>query len=87
MFVTAACDDECTGVLLDDLEKIHNHFLSVNLSSVAMAPYRQLVLLENRTKDVQVNTHTHTTWGRPLLVWNSMFRCSTRYDDVHLGSV
>uniref|UniRef100_A0A671TW87 Laminin, alpha 1 n=1 Tax=Sparus aurata TaxID=8175 RepID=A0A671TW87_SPAAU len=72
-----SCDDECTGVLLDDLEKIHNHFLSVNLSSVAMAPYRQLVLLENRTKDVQVNTHTHTTWGRPLLVWNSMFRCST----------
>ncbi|XP_030253759.1 laminin subunit alpha-1 isoform X2 [Sparus aurata] len=49
-----SCDDECTGVLLDDLEKIHNHFLSVNLSSVAMAPYRQLVLLENRTKDVQV---------------------------------
>ena len=58
VFVTAACDDECTGILLDDLEKIHNHFLSVNLSSIAMAPYRQLVLLENRTQDIQVNTHT-----------------------------
>lgn len=51
-----ACDDECTGILLDDLEKIHNHFLSVNLSGVAMAPYRQLMLLENHTRDIQVNT-------------------------------
>ncbi|XP_073344237.1 laminin subunit alpha-1 [Pagrus major] len=49
-----SCDDECTGVLLDDLEKIHDHLLSVNLSGVAMAPYRQLVLLENQTRDVQV---------------------------------
>ncbi|XP_044032400.1 laminin subunit alpha-1 isoform X1 [Siniperca chuatsi] len=49
-----SCDDECTGVLLDDLEKIHNHFLSVNLSAIAMAPYSQLVLLENQTRDIQV---------------------------------
>ncbi|KAF1373388.1 hypothetical protein PFLUV_G00260050 [Perca fluviatilis] len=48
-----SCDDECTGVLLDDLEQIHNDFLSVNLSAVAMAPYRQLVLLENTTRDIQ----------------------------------
>uniref|UniRef100_A0A8P4GKR4 Laminin, alpha 1 n=1 Tax=Dicentrarchus labrax TaxID=13489 RepID=A0A8P4GKR4_DICLA len=50
-----SCDDECTGVLLDDLEKIYNHFLSVNLSGVAMAPYHQLVLLQNQTTDAQVN--------------------------------
>ncbi|XP_051240878.1 laminin subunit alpha-1 isoform X1 [Dicentrarchus labrax] len=49
-----SCDDECTGVLLDDLEKIYNHFLSVNLSGVAMAPYHQLVLLQNQTTDAQV---------------------------------
>uniref|UniRef100_UPI0037E85A5F laminin subunit alpha-1 n=1 Tax=Semicossyphus pulcher TaxID=241346 RepID=UPI0037E85A5F len=49
-----SCDDECSGVLLDDLEKVNNHFLSVNLSSIAMAPYRQLVMLENQTRDLQV---------------------------------
>nr|XP_046227110.1 laminin subunit alpha-1 [Scatophagus argus] len=49
-----SCDDDCTGVLLDDLEKTHNHFLSVNLSGFAMAPYRQLVLLEKQTRDIQV---------------------------------
>ncbi|XP_070709007.1 laminin subunit alpha-1 [Pempheris klunzingeri] len=53
-----SCNDECTGVLLDDLGKMHNHFLSVNLSGIAMAPYRQLALLENQTRDMQVNTHT-----------------------------
>ncbi|XP_078018932.1 laminin subunit alpha-1 [Epinephelus lanceolatus] len=49
-----SCDDKCSGVLLDDLEKLHNHFLSVNLSAVTMAPYRQLVLLENQTRVIQV---------------------------------
>ncbi|KAL7373886.1 hypothetical protein ABVT39_016658 [Epinephelus coioides] len=49
-----SCDDKCSGVLLDDLEKLHNHFLSVNLSAVTMAPYRQLVLLENHTRVIQV---------------------------------
>ncbi|XP_078100457.1 laminin subunit alpha-1 [Sander vitreus] len=48
-----SCDDECTGVLLDDLEQIHDDFMSVNLSAIAMAPYRQLVLLENTTRDIQ----------------------------------
>lgn len=55
-----ACDDECTGVLLDDLDKIENYFLSVNLSSVAMAPYSQLVKLENQTRKLQVHTRTYT---------------------------
>ncbi|KAG8009698.1 Laminin subunit alpha-1, partial [Nibea albiflora] len=49
-----SCDDKCSGVLLDELEKIHAHFLSVNLSAVAAAPYRQLVLLENQTSAIQV---------------------------------
>ncbi|XP_069033643.1 laminin subunit alpha-1 [Embiotoca jacksoni] len=56
-----SCDDECTGVLLDDLEKLHNHFLSVNLSSVAMAPYQQLVLLDNQTRDFQVLLSENTS--------------------------
>ncbi|KAJ4923847.1 hypothetical protein JOQ06_028102 [Pogonophryne albipinna] len=48
-----SCDDECTGMLLDDLQEVHDHFLSVNLSALAAAPYRQLVLLENRTRDLR----------------------------------
>ncbi|XP_061568927.1 laminin subunit alpha-1 [Cololabis saira] len=47
-----SCDDSCTGVLLDDLHNLHQRFLSV--SGVAMAPYRQLVLLQNHTKHLEV---------------------------------
>lgn len=53
--MSAACDDDCTGILLDDLDLIEKHFLSVNLSSATTAAYRQLVLLENRTRDLQVS--------------------------------
>nr|XP_057915603.1 laminin subunit alpha-1 isoform X1 [Doryrhamphus excisus] len=49
-----SCDDECTGVLLDDLDKLHERFSAINMSSIAMAPYRQLVALENHTRDMQV---------------------------------
>ncbi|KAM3860333.1 laminin subunit alpha-1 [Diretmus argenteus] len=48
-----SCDDRCTGRLLDDLDDLHHHFLSVNLSGVAMAPYSQLVALENQTRDLK----------------------------------
>lgn len=54
MFLPPACDDDCTGILLDDLQKIHNHFLSAKPGSVAMATHRQLVLLEKQSRDVQV---------------------------------
>ncbi|XP_029979690.1 laminin subunit alpha-1 [Sphaeramia orbicularis] len=49
-----SCDDECTGVLLDDLETISNHLLSVNLTGVTVAPIGQLVELETQTRGVQV---------------------------------
>ncbi|XP_056439932.1 laminin subunit alpha-1 [Gadus chalcogrammus] len=47
-----SCDDDCTGVLLDDLEALHVHFLSVNLTGVSLAPFSQLRALENRTSQV-----------------------------------
>jgi len=56
LFFTSACDDSCTGVLLDDLDKLHDHFLPVNLTQAAMAPYRQLFLLENRTQRLEVRS-------------------------------
>uniref|UniRef100_A0A3Q2V502 Laminin, alpha 1 n=1 Tax=Haplochromis burtoni TaxID=8153 RepID=A0A3Q2V502_HAPBU len=49
-----SCDDKCTGILLDDLDELHNHFLFFNLSTIAMSSYRQLWLLENQTREMQV---------------------------------
>ncbi|XP_055022543.1 laminin subunit alpha-1 [Boleophthalmus pectinirostris] len=48
-----SCNDECTGVLLDELDNLHFHLSSVNISSLLKAPYSQLVALENRTRTIQ----------------------------------
>uniref|UniRef100_A0A8C5AUH5 Laminin subunit alpha 1 n=1 Tax=Gadus morhua TaxID=8049 RepID=A0A8C5AUH5_GADMO len=64
-----SCDDDCTGVLLDDLEALHVHFLSVNLTGVSLAPFSQLRALENRTSQVHtvhtLTTHTGTHCTHP----------------------
>ncbi|XP_058485060.1 laminin subunit alpha-1 isoform X1 [Solea solea] len=44
------CEDGCVDVLLDDLDKLHNVFLSADVSGISMAPYGQLVALENQTR-------------------------------------
>uniref|UniRef100_A0A8C7L321 Laminin, alpha 1 n=1 Tax=Oncorhynchus kisutch TaxID=8019 RepID=A0A8C7L321_ONCKI len=49
-----SCDDECTGVLLDDLDALESSFLSVNLTGVILSPYSTLVSLENDTREVKV---------------------------------
>ncbi|XP_014912106.1 laminin subunit alpha-1 isoform X1 [Poecilia latipinna] len=61
-----SCADGCSAVLLDDLDRLNDHFLSVNLSAVAMAPYRQLVLLENQTKDFKVSVSPNRTGASHL---------------------
>ncbi|XP_039074653.1 laminin subunit alpha-1 isoform X2 [Hyaena hyaena] len=45
-----SCDDECVGVLLNDLDKIGNTILSVNLTGVIPVPSGILSDLENTTK-------------------------------------
>ncbi|KAM9552660.1 laminin subunit alpha-1-like isoform 1-T1 [Salvelinus alpinus] len=47
------CDDECTRVLLDDLDAVERSFLSVNLTGVILSPYSTLVNLENDTQEVK----------------------------------
>lgn len=65
MFLPAACDNECTGVLLDDLDMLHNRFLAVNVSNILMAPHSQLVMLGNRTRELQVQTQSPQGPGLP----------------------
>ncbi|XP_055037654.2 laminin subunit alpha-1 [Misgurnus anguillicaudatus] len=48
-----SCDDDCTGVLLDDLDALDGSITSLNLTGVVLAPYSQLLTLENRTREVK----------------------------------
>lgn len=52
--VCLACDDNCTGVLLDSLDELSKALLSVNLTGVARLPYGMLSELENTTKRLKV---------------------------------
>ncbi|XP_078599139.1 laminin subunit alpha-2-like isoform X15 [Branchiostoma floridae x Branchiostoma japonicum] len=47
------CDDECTGVLLDDMERLEALLQSRNLSGVFPAPWPTLMALENETLELQ----------------------------------
>lgn len=60
--VPAACDDSCTGVLLDDLEDVDGRLSTVNVSSLVVASYLQLAELEKQSRQLQV-----TAQHRPLL--------------------
>ncbi|XP_032149235.1 laminin subunit alpha-1 [Sapajus apella] len=48
-----SCDDECTGVLLNDLDEIGGAILSLNLTGIVPVPYGILSNLENTTKYLQ----------------------------------
>lgn len=51
-----ACDDECGGVLLNDMDHVGDAIVSVNLSGIIPVPYRILSNLENTTKYLRVGT-------------------------------
>ncbi|XP_032166436.1 laminin subunit alpha-1 [Mustela erminea] len=48
-----SCDDECVGVLLNDLGNIGDTILSVNLTGIIPVPYGILSTLENTTKSLR----------------------------------
>ena len=64
LFSLQACDDECVGALLDDLDTIGDAVLSLNLTGVSSAPYGVLSSLENTTKHFQVGTKGVEMVGR-----------------------
>ncbi|XP_033856869.3 laminin subunit alpha-1-like [Acipenser ruthenus] len=49
-----SCNDNCTGVLLNDLENLELSVQSVNLTGVILAPYSLLASLENTTDEIKM---------------------------------
>uniref|UniRef100_A0A8C8SNF8 Laminin subunit alpha-1 n=1 Tax=Pelusios castaneus TaxID=367368 RepID=A0A8C8SNF8_9SAUR len=49
-----SCDDDCTGVLLNDLDHLGKAICSINLTGVTFAPYGILADVENATKYLKV---------------------------------
>ncbi|XP_068794358.1 laminin subunit alpha-2 isoform X2 [Struthio camelus] len=47
------CDDECTGLLLSDLDRLNQMVMSVNFSGPLPAPYKMLHGFENTTQELK----------------------------------
>ncbi|NWI15207.1 LAMA2 protein, partial [Crypturellus soui] len=48
-----SCDDECTGLLLSDLDRLNQMVMSVNFSGPLPAPYKMLHGFENMTQELK----------------------------------
>ncbi|XP_026264666.2 laminin subunit alpha-1 [Urocitellus parryii] len=61
-----SCDDECAGVLLNDLDDVGNAILSMNLTGIFPVPHGILSNLENTTKYLQeslLKANTQKNWA------------------------
>lgn len=50
----SACDDACTGLILNDLDDLEKAMFLINISGAVLAPYGILADLENATKLLKV---------------------------------
>uniref|UniRef100_A0A8C8SLQ1 Laminin subunit alpha-2 n=1 Tax=Pelusios castaneus TaxID=367368 RepID=A0A8C8SLQ1_9SAUR len=58
-----SCDDDCTGVLLNDLDHLGKAICSINLTGVTFAPYGILADVENATKYLKL---VRQSFGNPV---------------------
>lgn len=66
LLVCPACDDECSGLLISDMDRLYRIITEVTLTTPLPPPYKMLYRFENMTEGLKVNstgrppTHTHT---------------------------
>uniref|UniRef100_A0A8C8SN99 Laminin subunit alpha-1 n=1 Tax=Pelusios castaneus TaxID=367368 RepID=A0A8C8SN99_9SAUR len=81
-----SCDDDCTGVLLNDLDHLGKAICSINLTGVTFAPYGILADVENATKYLKVKINNgHLGWQ----LYNATQRTAneSRYLTVFIDTV
>jgi hypothetical protein len=59
-----ACDDDCAGLLIRDMDRLHRIITSVNLTTPLPPPYKVLYRFENMTQELKVNRrHPNTSFS------------------------
>uniref|UniRef100_A0A8C8SLG0 Laminin subunit alpha-1 n=1 Tax=Pelusios castaneus TaxID=367368 RepID=A0A8C8SLG0_9SAUR len=85
-----SCDDDCTGVLLNDLDHLGKAICSINLTGVTFAPYGILADVENATKYLKVKINNgHLILERGWQLYNATQRTAneSRYLTVFIDTV
>lgn len=54
MFDSAACDDECSGLLISDMDRLYRIITDVTLTTPLPPPYKVLYRFENMTEELKV---------------------------------
>lgn len=52
--VFLACDDECTGLLISDMDRLYRIIADVTLTTPLPPPYKLLYRFENMTEELKV---------------------------------
>lgn len=55
-FFSLACDDECSGLLISDMDRLHRIIADVTLTTPLPPPYKVLYRFENMTEELKVKT-------------------------------
>lgn len=55
LFLSAACDDECSGLLISDMDRLYRIITDVTLTTPLPPPYKVLYRFENMTDELKVN--------------------------------
>lgn len=54
IFVSLACDDECSGLLISDMDRLYRIINDVTLTTPLPPPYKVLYRFENMTEELKV---------------------------------
>lgn len=52
--VPSACDDECSGLLISDMDRLYRIITDVTLTTPLPPPYKMLYRFENMTEELKV---------------------------------
>lgn len=52
-----ACDDECSGLLISDLDRLYRIIVDVTLTTPLPPPYKALYRFENMTEELKVDNN------------------------------
>lgn len=55
-FVPLACDDECSGLLISDMDRLYRIITEVTLTTPLPPPYKVLYRFENMTDELKVRS-------------------------------
>ncbi|XP_043920288.1 laminin subunit alpha-2 isoform X4 [Protopterus annectens] len=78
-----SCDDECTGLLLNDLDHLNQMAMSVNLTGPLPLPYKTLYRFENLTQELKPLLSPHRAPGKRLqLAESKLGGLITEMDDL-----